>query len=481
MRLSAVSPRFVTLFTLYITMAGGSYALYHLVLPIRVFHHLFMSVFLAWWFLRRGLPASPFTLPLLIMSGWVSISVAFAIDQRMAIEFAWHWVVNIALVFVLIDWARQGQLPAVYRGLFWGAAFLATTMVFQGLIAPQYRAAGAFVIVNLAGAYLASLFMPMWFGKLYARNSTLVIWLLMLTSALFYNESRGAWLTVIISGAICAGLRWPGFRAWLLPLGVLGVAVTVSSLHNSGRLAGDELRLHLWSTAAQLVQQRPLTGVGPGLFAQAYYQLDTTPYEERMTGAHNYYLNLVAELGLPALLIGAWLLWSLWRTLPPALSNQQLAALGGLGGILAHMLVDNYPVTAYAFVVAVFAVTIWGEARPPVLKPQQLYHGNLGYLVFFVALGWWLLLVDLAHWRFEQSWRGYGVPAAQEAARLDPLLELYQLNVARLAGEDVQATVGDEVNLEEWAITNYGRLWAEIRPDMKIPKQDVMSSNLITR
>ncbi|MBN8594001.1 MAG: O-antigen ligase family protein [Anaerolineae bacterium] len=459
MNLSAIRPRFVTLFTLYITMAGGSYALYHLVLPVRVFHHLFMTLFLVWWFLRRGLPASPFTFPLLIMTGWVSISVAFAIDQRMAIEFAWHWVVNIALVFVLIDWARQGQLPAVYRGLFWGAAFLASTMVYQGLTAPQYRAAGAFVIVNLAGAYLAALFMPMWFGKLYARNWTLVIWLLALTSALLFNQSRGAWLAVIISGAICAGLRWPGFRAWMLPVGVLGIAVIVSSLHSTGRLAGDELRLHLWSAAGELIQQRPLTGVGPGLFAQGYYQLDTALYDARMTGPHNYYLSVASELGLPALLIGAWLLWSLWRTLPHSLTNQQLAALGGLGGILAHMLVDNYPVTAYAFVVAVFAVTVWGEVRPPVLKPQQLYHGNVGYLVFFATVGWWFLLVDFAQWRFEQSWRGYGLPAAQQAARLDPLVDLYQLNVARLAGEDVQATVGAEVNLEEWAMTNYGRLW----------------------
>jgi O-antigen ligase len=449
----------VTLFTLYITMAGGSYAAYHLILPLRVFHHVFVTVFLLWWFLRRGLPASPLTLPLLAMSVWVGISATFAIDQRMAIEFAWHWLVNIALVFVLIDWARQGQLPAIYRGLFWGAAFLAGTMILHGAIDSEQRAAGAFVIVNLAGAYLAALLMPMWFGRLHARNWSLVICLVLLTSALILNQSRGAWLVVIVSGFICASLRWREFRAWALPLGVLGVAVTLSSLHSSGRLAGDELRLHLWSTALEIIQERPLTGVGPGLFAQAYYALDSQPYDERMTGPHNLYLSMASELGIPALLIGAWLLWSLWRARPQTPTTPQIAALGGLGAILCHMVVDNYPVTAYAFVVAVFAVQVWGDARVQVERPQHLYRANLAALLVFAALGLWWLRVDVAHWRFEQSWRGYGLPAALEAAALDPQVKLYHLNVARLTGEDVPGAVGDGVNLEEWAMTNYGRLW----------------------
>jgi len=58
-----------------------------------------------------------------------------------------------------------------------------------------------------------------------------------------------------------------------------------------------------------------------------------------------------------------------------------------------------------------------------------------------------------------QSQSSGSIQQAQQAVSLDPRLRVYQLNVARLAGEDVQAVVGDEVNLEEWSLTNYGRLW----------------------
>lgn len=455
--LRAISPRFVSLFTLYLILVGGNYGVYHSLLSFKVIHHVLMTALLLWWLVRRGLPNIALSGPLAMMAIWAIGSNAFGLDPRVAQESAWHWLINVVMVFVLVDWIRQGQLPAIGRGLYYAAGIIAATMILQAIASPGQRPAGAVLVVNLAGAMLGALLIPVWYGRMHARGWHLVIWVCLVTAALILNASRGAWLAVIVSAVICAGLRWPQIRAYLLPVAALGVMVVLASLSSSGRMAGDNLRLHLWQSALQISEDYPF-GVGAGVFPQAYRPYATLPDDDRMTGAHNHYLTLLAELGWPALLIGAWLAWNCLRTLPRPLETHHIAALAGLGGVLVHMLVDNYPVTGYAFVVAVFAAILWSKPLPHLSNvPLRLW--NILLICWLAIYGVRWAVWDTAEYYYRQSQSSGSIQEAQQAVSLDPRLRVYQLNVARLAGEDVQGAVGDEVNLEEWALTNYGRVW----------------------
>jgi O-antigen ligase len=117
--------------------------------------------------------------------------------------------------------------------------------------------------------------------------------------------------------------RWPALAAGLLL--ALGLVVSVPSLRQrfasaaSDEGSGD--RRFLMEAALRAVQQHPLAGVGlgryrPGLFAAADTPADVVHHAGK---AHDEYLTLAAEAGVPAgLLYAAVLLWCWRRTRPAA-------------------------------------------------------------------------------------------------------------------------------------------------------------------
>jgi O-antigen ligase len=82
-------------------------------------------------------------------------------------------------------------------------------------------------------------------------------------------------------------------------------------------------RMTIWHTAANMVEAHPWSGVGSGAFAAAYDRYSTRPadmfksgggYEGGPTHAHQMYVSVAAETGLPGLagLIAAMSLCVLW-------------------------------------------------------------------------------------------------------------------------------------------------------------------------
>jgi hypothetical protein len=104
-------------------------------------------------------------------------------------------------------------------------------------------------------------------------------------------------------------------------------------------------RLDLWSTAARMMFDYPLTGTGMSMFRTAVnepkYQIefyvvrDTTPPH-----AHNEWLQMGADLGIPGFLmflamqiVILWMLWQGWRS---DQQHAQIMAVAVFGGLLAH-------------------------------------------------------------------------------------------------------------------------------------------------
>lgn len=151
--------------------------------------------------------------------------------------------------------------------------------------------------------------------------------------ALLLSWSRGAWLGFLAGAAVLALFST---RRLLLGLGLMAAAIVLlagglvlgesvgfgPALAVTERLGGfqDEFtlgdvrgvdindanfavleRLAHWQAAADMARDNLWTGVGFGNYAAAYNDYALINFPDALGHAHNYYLNLLAEVGLPGL------------------------------------------------------------------------------------------------------------------------------------------------------------------------------------
>jgi len=177
--------------------------------------------------------------------------------------------------------------------------------------------------------------------------------LLLIAATLFATESRGAILTWLL---LMPFALWAGFRAtrnkravltiltialagYLGAANLLGLGIGHRTL-NLEQDASTSARLLLWKSAAEIAKDHPLTGTGWGTFV-AQYPAYRDPRENTTAGvyAHNDYVQLAAEGGIPALVlmlgILAGLLLQLKRSLAFKENLHALEATGLLLGCLA--------------------------------------------------------------------------------------------------------------------------------------------------
>ncbi len=132
---------------------------------------------------------------------------------------------------------------------------------------------------------------------------------------LLLTQSRGAWLALAAALALLVVLRFR--RGWVFVLvaalagigaaALLGFDQVAAALVSSATLGGAEGRLEVWSRALYMIQDFPFTGVGMGTFTAVADRL--YPFFLYAPGtvehAHNLFLQVAVDLGLPGLV--AWL------------------------------------------------------------------------------------------------------------------------------------------------------------------------------
>ncbi len=166
--------------------------------------------------------------------------------------------------------------------------------------------------------------------------------------------------------------------AGLAALGAMAsVAIYMSPLHD--RLAGAnatsiEERQVMWSNTARAIPDFMPLGSGVSSYGRVYHQYEDPSAVTRTytPHAHNEYLEIVLETGVPgALLLTAFLLWwasrtrSIWRS-PEAEPYAQAATLAS-GALLLHSVVE-YPLRTAALS-AVMAICLALMARPREREP----------------------------------------------------------------------------------------------------------------
>ncbi|MFO7955627.1 MAG: O-antigen ligase family protein [Candidatus Brocadiia bacterium] len=184
------------------------------------------------------------------------------------------------------------------------------------------RAYGTFVTANQLASFAAAVAFPL-LGVLAGevarrRNShakerfswAAAAMLVMPAVALLLSGSRGGWAAALLGLAVFVAAARPqtvrrNSRKLLAGAALLGAALIVVLLLYGDRIREAEpslaARTDYWRASVQMAQKRPFTGVGPGSWDEWYAQLKPPEFQESKL-AHSAYLQMLAEVGAPALL-----------------------------------------------------------------------------------------------------------------------------------------------------------------------------------
>lgn len=193
--------------------------------------------------------------------------------------------------------------------------------------------------------------------------------------ALIFSWSRGAWLGFAAGTAVLL-FFWPQQRRWglalllgagalflaglqlgLIPAGVADRLISFSADLQLGDARGVDItdanyavleRLAHWQAALDMAREQLWWGVGFGNYAAAYAGYALINWPDALGHAHNYYLNLLAEVGVIGLLayLGLWLaiFWQTGQLLRQFSGAERGIVLGSLAvwtALSVHHLVDK--------------------------------------------------------------------------------------------------------------------------------------------
>lgn len=357
--------------------------------------------------LPRGLAAKRFY-PLWAAAGLSFLSL-LASPFRGQIVNEWGNYAAGLLIFVFASFLNKEERAKAERAVLWGAWLVFAVSLLQAFALESFIARPPLTNLNALALY-AVMLIPL---ALEHRNWPLT-WALVILA--IWTQSLGA----ILAGLAAAGLytfsslkggeRKDNIRI----LAVLAaLAVPVFYLLQADSVAG---RLAWWRSAWEMFSLRPLSGFGHASFtwAQAAFQA-AGAYREHAIYAHNYYLEFLAENGLPAALAWFWLLFAAARARTGLVKYSVIAAL-------VHSMLDfGLSVPANFWIFCLLLSSPAEEAG--LFKPSRRAAGAA--LLFACLLLAALAALDLRSLSFEKAGvraaAAAGLPAAE--AELRPALE----------------------------------------------------------
>jgi putative inorganic carbon (HCO3(-)) transporter len=357
---------------------------------------------LRWLGWRRLSVSTPIDLPALLLAATVPVTLWVTSDVAVTRVAASRLVAGLALAYGLANWGGRREralfLAAGVVGIGVGLCLLAPLGVawpqagkLPFLALPIYRRLSAVLAdtINanmLAGALVVILPVPVaWLlgttgPQVPSRDSSLPGWVARalgvawvrwaclglgaagMAAVLVLTQSRGGWIAAGAALFVALAWRWP--RLWWLAvpaaagLGVLawrgGLPRLLDLVSFGGSLRSWEGRQEIWSRAIYMIQDFPFTGIGAGTFgrvANVLYPFFLLGPDAQVPHAHNLFLQVAVDLGIPGLIAYlALLIATVWAGLDSArfyrrAGDGELAALAwagvaGLAGMAVHGLVD---------------------------------------------------------------------------------------------------------------------------------------------
>lgn len=352
------------------------------------------------WFARGvrrrelNLHAGALVVAILGMVALAGLSIGYAVDKTSAIKEALKWLELLLALLIVVDLAQAPNAARWIIGAMMAAgAAEAAYGAFQFLtgsgpgafeLEGALRAFGHFDQPNPFAGYLTTMLPLAVVMTLCRANPGAFRWLSFAATGLIalgiaLSQSRGAWLGALIA-TVCLLLAWSIWtRRLLIPCG-LG-AVLALALAISGALPASILdrlsqtvqyfgvfdvrsvevtsenwavveRMAHWQAGWYMFLANPWLGVGAGNYAQAYPDYYVGSWIEPLGHAHDYYINMLAELGVVGGGLLLLLLGIAFRQLGGALVRSEgssdlfwravlAGAFGGLIVFCVHNLFDS--------------------------------------------------------------------------------------------------------------------------------------------
>jgi O-Antigen ligase len=214
-----------------------------------------------------------------------------------------------------------------------------------------------------------------------ATSVVLMIAAVLIVVAIAFSLSRMGIISALFSVLVLVAFMYAGRQATRLNWKLLFVCISFSAIVASwigagpvvehfARLSHDEPlagnhaegRLALWRDVGRLIGSHPVTGVGLGCFEFAFTRFQTTELTLIIDHAHNDYLELAAELGIPAAAVFFGLIFAvLARSTRASLRSPSyrdraigFGAIAGASALLLHGVVDfNFYIPANGLVFTV--------------------------------------------------------------------------------------------------------------------------------
>jgi O-antigen ligase len=276
----------------------------------------------------------------LAMIALALLSIGYAQDRSLAIKESLKWLELLLALVIVVDLAREPGAVRVVIGamLIAGAAeaaygafqFVTDTGPSTFALRGALRAFGHFDQPNPFAGYLATM-LPLGISMVLCPvNPRGYRWLSAAACAAIgvgigLSQSRGAWLGVALA-AVCLLVGWSRFtRRLLIPgtaAGAFALALALAGVLPAAILdrlsqlieyfgvfdvRGVEVstenwavveRMAHWQAGWNMFEDHPWLGVGAGNYAAAYAAYFIGPWREALGHAHNYYVNILAELGV---------------------------------------------------------------------------------------------------------------------------------------------------------------------------------------
>lgn len=168
-------------------------------------------------------------------------------------------------------------------------------------------------------------------GILAAASSILIIFALVVISR-FHGRMGSVLAAAFIVLSICLAV-------WIGPGPIVSRFQTVNAEYS----LGGQSRLSMWRDALPLIKEHPGLGTGLGTFPIAYTRGQTAFLSQFVNHAHNDYLEIASDLGIPAaLILFGSILFILGSAIRSFLSGERdferIVALGCVGSIVAILL-----------------------------------------------------------------------------------------------------------------------------------------------
>ena len=332
---------------------------------------------------RIGLLRSRITTCLCGLVLWGALSVPFALTAGMAFHFWMDFTRAVVMCLVIAASVRSARDVERLGLVYFGVTVLYTAIIlsrFQLGTDDNWRLGRLYFYDanDLATLIVTAMPFGLYFALAYRRlvlRLVAVAGLLLLTFALIRSGSRGGFLAFLaVAAFIMLGFTSISARARIgglvVILAVLGATAsdrywtqmqTIIHPHEDYNLTDETGRVKIWERGVGYMLDRPVFGVGMGNFPTAEGTISPMARAGeygrgvRWGAAHNTFVQIGAELGIPGLLLFVGLIVSVFVALRRV--SRQAARAGPQGNDLAR-LAQSLMTALVGFVVGGFFLSL---------------------------------------------------------------------------------------------------------------------------